>query len=842
MYILAELLKMLPVSIISSICKAQWVGSPTDTTIQSIVTDTRKIEQDAAALFVAIKTTRSDGHNYVGAAYNKGIRYFLISGETDFLRYPDAVFLNVLDTVTALQQIAVFIRQQYKIPVLGITGSNGKTIVKEWLFQLLHKKYTIVRSPKSYNSQIGVPLSVWQMNDTHTLGIFEAGISEPGEMDLLEKMIRPTIGIFTNIGEAHNQGFLNSRQKINEKLQLFRHAEVLIYCRDYHELNEGIALFFQTIKANTGHSLQLFSWSYKHEATLQIELVEKESNRAIIKALYQEQQMQITIPFTDAASIENAINCWCYLLYLGMAPAEIKEGMAQLKPISMRLELRQGDNNCVIINDTYNADLTSLNIALDMLEQQKQQQTKTVILSDMQQTGRAELALYSEVASILKERHIDRFIGVGNALSHYKSIFEENKKQELHFFPDTERLLQHLNELTFEDEAILLKGARSFTFEKISLMLEQKIHQTVMTVNLTALSNNLEAFRRRIKPEVRIMAMVKASSYGSGGYEIANTLQEQKVDYLTVAYADEGVALRKAKIELPIMVMSPATQSFDRMIVWKLEPEIFNIRSLRLFLEVARNIGVNHYPIHLKLDTGMHRLGFMPAEIPDLLELLKNESTIRVASIFSHLAASDDKVHEDFTRFQANSFVQMSTQITEALGYKPLLHLCNTAGIVQYPEYHFDMVRLGLGLYGIDASNGLNDQLQQISTLRTTIAQIKQIPGGETVGYSRRGKALKDLRIATICIGYADGYPRVLGNSEAYVMINNKPARLIGAIAMDMCMVDISDIAAVQEGDEVIIFGEGLLIQQVADWAGTIAYEIMTSISQRVKRVYINES
>lgn len=836
---------MLPVSLIVSACKAQWLGPEEELTVKYLITDTRKIGQDLLseqALFIAIVTQRSNGHLYIDEAYSKGIRCFLVSEMTATGQYPDAVFLLVNNTITALQQIAVYVRMQSHIPVIGITGSNGKTIIKEWLYQLLEKQEHIIRSPKSYNSQIGVPLSVWPMDATHTLGIFEAGISQPGEMEHLEKIIRPAIGIFTNIGEAHNQGFLNSRQKINEKLQLFRQSELLIYCRDYHELHEAVALFAQSLKANTAHQLQLLSWSYKHEAALSVQSLTKEGGRTRITALYKGQEQGITIPFTDAASIENAINCWCFLLYRGLTEQEIQEGMAALKPIAMRLELRQGENNSVIINDAYNSDLTSLNIALDMLEQQKQQSATTVILSDMQQTGRAESVLYSEVADILKERKVNRLIAIGNALSAHRKLFESNAQLQSSFFVGTEDFLHHIQEYTFDNEAILLKGARSFTFEKISLLLEQKIHQTVMTVNLTAMNNNLDAFRRRLKPGVRTMAMVKASSYGSGGYEIANALQEQNVDYLTVAYADEGVALRKARIALPIMVMSPSTQSFDRMIIWKLEPEIFNLRSLHQFIEVARNIGVQQYPVHIKLDTGMHRLGFMQHEIGPLLQVIKNEPVLRVASIFSHLAAADDPAYLDFTRAQAEAFIHMSTQISDALGYRPLRHLCNTAGIVQYPEYHFDMVRLGLGLYGIDGSGGLDDQLQQISTLRTTIAQIKHIPAGETIGYGRRGKVESDMRIATICIGYADGYPRALSNSGAYVMVNNKPAPVIGTIAMDMCMVDITDIDAVHEGDEVIVFGDALPIQKLASWAGTISYEIMTGIAPRVKRVYVNES
>lgn len=829
-------------SIISQACKALVHGSVVDRQIEDMVIDSRNINLASESLFIALITERNDGHLYLQQAYEKGVRAFVVQALPDLSLFEDASFLEVPDTLQALQQIAAFVRQSTHIPVVGITGSNGKTIVKEWLFQLLRHRFHIVRSPGSYNSQIGVPLSVWKMRTDHTLGIFEAGISEPAEMEKLERIIRPTAGIFTNIGEAHNQGFLNMRQKINEKLQLFKHAEVLIYCRDYPELHEAAQLFSQTIRKSSDHILSLFTWSQKAEADLQITRIEREQGRTRITAIVHGNQLSVSIPFSDAASVENAINCWCYLLQLGMDQEAIETGMSQLKPIAMRLELRQGDHNTVVINDAYNSDLTSLHVALDTLQQQEMP-SSTVILSDMLQTGRAEVALYSELAEILAQRKVQRFIGIGPSLSHYRYLFDTNKELQKFFFRDTADFLAHYRDFVFENEAILLKGSRSFAFEKISLLLEQRIHQTVLSVNLTALAQNLQAFRRRLKPGTRTMVMVKASSYGSGGHEVARVLQQAKVDYLTVAYPDEGVALRKAGIDMPIMVMSPSIDSFDRMILWNLEPELFNLRSLRHFLEVAQKLDVRAYPVHIKVDTGMHRLGFGPEEIAELTGMLKAATSLRVASIFSHLAAADDEAHDAFTRQQADLFRSMSEMIAEGLGYRPLQHLCNTAGIVRYPEYHFDMVRLGLGLYGIDSSGELNNQLRQISTLKTSIAQIKHIAAGETIGYSRKGRAEKPMRIATICIGYADGYPRSLSKSgSAYVIINNKRAPLVGIIAMDMCMVDITDIDGVQEGDEVIVFGDVLPIQRLAQWADTIPYEIMTGISQRVKRVYINET
>ncbi len=832
---------MLLLSAISIACKAQILGSFRDVEIKEISTDSRKITEGKNTLFVAIITAQRNGHLHIKDAYNNGVRAFLVSENNEILQFADASFLVVENTVKALQLIAQAVRAQFIIPVIGITGSNGKTIVKEWLYQLLGEEYKIVRSPKSFNSQIGVPLSVWQMNEQHNLGIFEAGISEKGEMEKLEKIIQPSIGIFTNIGEAHNQGFASQIEKVNEKLLLFNNADWLIYNEDYPAIKQATEDFQKNRKSATSKPLQLFGWSFNSDAMLQILKVKKEDNHTNISARYKGETKSIVIPFSDAAAIENAIHCWCVLLLLDTNDEVIASRMKQLNPIAMRLEMRQGEHNCIIINDAYNSDFTSLSNALDFLHQQKQQQFKTLVLSDIHQSGLSDADLYKRLFALLQERKINQFIGIGDALFANKNIFETQDNFKTFFFRNTEKFLKSLQQFEFKNEAILLKGARSFAFEKISLLLEQKIHQTVLSVNLSAMRHNLALYRNRLKPEVKTMAMVKAASYGSGTFEIANTLQDAKVDYLTVAYVDEGVDLRKANIDLPIMVMSPSTEAFDRMIVWKLEPEIFNLRSLQLFISVAKNMQTLQYPVHLKLDTGMHRLGFMDDEIEELLAIIASEPCLRIASIFSHLAASDDVSHGEFTHKQAALFVSMSQRIIETMGYRPLLHICNTAGIIQYPEYHFDMVRLGLGLYGIDSSGLLNNQLQQISTLRSSIAQIKKIKRGETIGYSRKGTVGDGKTIATICIGYADGYPRILSSNGAFVLINNKPAPLIGSIAMDMCMVDISHIEGVNEGDEVIIFGDALPIVQVAKWANTIPYEIMTNIAQRVKRVFVNE-
>lgn len=832
---------MMTIDQIQKAANGHWSLHSFDAQIEDLVIDTRKITNAENALFIALSTTRRDGHQFVEDAYEKGIRNFLISENIGVEKYPNSNFILVNNTQQALQQIAIAHRKQFSIPVIGITGSNGKTVVKEWLYQLLAEDKNVIKSPRSYNSQIGVPLSVWLINQEHELGIFEAGISQTGEMEKLEQIIRPTIGIFTNVGEAHSEGFLNQRQKVNEKLVLFRHVNQLVYCSDHMDVNEAVLQYRNQLQGDDKDAMQLFTWSQKHDADVRITAIEINRNKSVIQAVYKEQTTSITIPFSDPASIENAIHCWCTLLLLGVDQDIIEERMKSLQAVAMRLELRHGINDCTIINDIYNSDLTSLHIALDFLEQQKQHDHHTVILSDMLQMGKSDADLYQDVAELIENRNVQRFIGVGPALFKYQHLFANSKKLKSIFFKSTEELLQKIHLINFRNEAILLKAARAFEFEKIDLLLEQKVHQTVLSINLSSLVHNLNVYRNTVGPNVKIMAMVKAFSYGSGSFEIAHVLQYAGVDYLTVAYTDEGVSLRKAGIKMPIMVMSPDASSFDRMIAWKLEPEIFNKHSLQVFLEMADTLQVNDYPVHIKLDTGMHRLGFVETELDELVQLIKDAPQIKIASIFSHLVASEDPSLDDFTGEQAATFVRMSGKLTESLNYLPLRHLCNSAAIARHKNLHFDMVRLGLGLYGIDGSGLLQNKLKQISALKTTIAQIKEVKAGDTIGYGRRGMAKQDTRIATISIGYADGYPRALGNGNAYVLIHGKEARIIGTICMDMCMVDITDISEAQEGDEVTVFGPDLPVTQLAQWSDTISYEIMTGISQRVKRVYVNE-
>ena len=812
-----------------------------NTPISELSIDSRAIDHPEKALFIALKTPVRDGHDFIKDAYAAGVRNFLVAQSIDTTGLSKSNIIYVKDTLGALQQIAAAHRKQFNIAVIGITGSNGKTVVKEWLGQLLSESFDLVRSPKSYNSQLGVPLSVWLMQPHNQLAVFEAGISQAGEMEKLEKIIQPTIGIFTTIGEAHSEGFMNIRQKLNEKLFLFRRVKQLIYCLDHNQLHEGISQYMHQVHGATNNGeQQLFTWSRKQDATLRITNTTAANGKTTITGIYTGNESSITIPFTDDASIENAIHCWCTMLLLGIDTNTINNRMEQLQQVSMRLEMRHGINDCTVINDSYNSDLTSLQLALNFLDQQKQHGHHTVIMSDILQPGKHDMDLYEEVATYISRRHIQRFIGIGPALYKNKAVFRKHKKLRSIFFRSTEHFLKNFHLLTFEKEAILLKGARVFAFEKIGVLLEQKVHQTVLTIDLSALKHNLDCFRALLQPGVKTMAMVKAFAYGSGSYEIANLLQYSGVDYLAVAYTDEGVGLRKAGIRLPIMVMSPDVSSFDRMIAWKLEPEIYNFRSLEAITTIAATLQVTDYPVHIKLDTGMHRLGFGAADVDALAALLKVSKEIKVASIFTHLVASDDPAEDTFTADQAQLFDTMSSKILNVLPYKPLMHISNSSGISRHGKLQYSMVRLGVGLYGIDSSERLRNKLRQISTLRTSIAQVRDIPAGDSIGYGHHNSTDRNMRIAVICIGYADGYPRSLGNGKAHVLINGRHAPTVGSICMDMCMVDITNIQGVREGDDALVFGPELPVSNLATWAGTISYEIMAGISQRVKRVYIN--
>ncbi|MEJ7692224.1 bifunctional UDP-N-acetylmuramoyl-tripeptide:D-alanyl-D-alanine ligase/alanine racemase [Daejeonella sp.] len=795
-----------------------------DAMIRTLLTDSRKLSDMVQGLFFALKGRR-DGHTFIEDVYKAGVRSFVISDpEFDHLKFKGTNFYLVDDTLKALQDLSAVHRSKFDYPVIGITGSNGKTIVKEWLYQLLAPENNIVRSPKSYNSQLGVPVSVWEMNEENDLAIFEAGVSTGNEMDALAAVIKPTIGILTNIGEAHNAGFESIEDKITEKLKLFQGVDLFIYSSKYLSQYSGEL-----------PGTNKFTWCYRDKADLEVfddEVLEDKYQ--FLRAKFNNKDVEAVIPFTDQASVENGIICWATLLALGYEPEEADKRLEKLLPIGMRLELKTGINYCSVIDDSYSLDLSSLAIALDFLNQQNQNSRRTLILSDI--PGLDSQGVYDEIGQMIENKSVDRLIGVGPLISSYGKDFP----CETEFYQSTDDFLQAFASLKFGHETILLKGARSFEFERISQVLTQKVHETVMEINLNALEHNLNYYKALLPQGSKVMAMVKAFSYGSGSFEITNLLEFNKVDYLAVAYADEGVALRKAGTSLPIMVMSPDSMAFDAIIDNKLEPEIYSLRILEEFVESLTRKGIKDYPVHIKLDTGMHRLGFMEDEMDQLIEYLKDSQSIHVQSIFSHLVASEDPKHDKFTKHQISLFTQLSERILEIYNYPVLRHMANTSGISRWPDAAFDMVRLGIGLYGIDLSISDKSPLQTVTSLKTSISQIKQIPAGDTIGYGREGKLPEGGTIATVKIGYADGYSRKLGNGVGQMMVRGKKVKTIGKICMDMCMIDITGINAA-EGDEVIVFNDKIRVEDLAKKMETIPYEVLTGISQRVKRVYYYE-
>lgn len=825
---------------IASIVKGQFSLKSSNAFIENLLLDSRRVTAPQHSLFIALGGPRRDGHSYISELYEKGVRNFIVSKDIDVKNLEGSNIVVVKNTLASLQAIAATHRKKFQIPVIGITGSNGKTIVKEWLNQLLEDEFNIVRSPKSYNSQIGVPLSVWLMNESHELAIFEAGISESGEMGNLEKIIQPTVGVFTNIGEAHSEGFINVRQKINEKLQLFTRTDTLIYCKDDPALHEAIAMLWQQLHSRGDKVFKIFNWSRHSDAQLQIKTIVRNESDSIITAELNDQKLEIVIPFTDNASIENAIHCWCAMIQFAIPQEKIRQKMQLLSPVEMRLELKNGINNCSVINDSYSSDLSSLKIALDFLMTQHQHERRTVILSDILQSGRTEKELYMEVAHALEQRKVNRFIGIGKRISENRAPFESIPSLETSFYSSVEDFKKRFNNFSFQDETILLKGARMYELEQIDALLEQKVHQTILEINLGAVVHNLQQFQQLLKPTTKMMAMVKAFSYGSGGYEIANVLQFQKIDYLAVAYADEGVELRKGGISLPIMVMNTDSSTFDTLVRYQLEPELYSPGVMNELEVYLRNKNLSAFPVHIELETGMHRLGFSRDELPALLKGLRSDR-FKVQSVFTHLVSSEDPNHDPFTIEQSETFASMCHQLDQVIREPYIRHIANTSGISRHSNLQMDMVRLGIGLYGIGDNHSPELQLKEVSTLKSTIAQVKRLRAGDTVSYGRKGVVDRDSVIATVRIGYADGYPRSLSSRVASMLVHGQLAPIVGLICMDMTMIDITEIPNVQEGDEVIVFGPQLSVKQVAHWAQTIPYEILTGVSQRVKRVYYQE-
>jgi alanine racemase len=838
---------------IASIIQGEFLQFREDSPVEHLLLDSRRLIFPDTSLFFSLHGPRRDGSQFMEDLYQRGVRNFIVqvpsaagankpvsaadpsSSATYAPSFPDANIIAVDDTLTALQQLAAYHRRQFAIPVIGITGSNGKTIVKEWLNQLLEDEYHIARSPKSYNSQIGVPLSVWQLNETHELAIFEAGISRRDEMRRLETILQPTIGIFTNIGEAHSEGFSSLAEKAAEKLQLFDQAGVIIYCKDQGETEKALQLFLH--RATAGPSPRLFSWGKAAGSTLQVLDLVKTAGATKISTRYQEQEFVFPIPFTDDASIENILHCICTLLYFRQPEEAIRQKLQGLSPIAMRLELKRGINHCSIINDSYSADLSSLQIALDFLSQQQQHSRRTVILSDILESGREPDQLYAEVARTLRQKGVHRLVGIGSQIGAHHVLFRQWFPGEAIFYPSVDQFKKDFHQLHFRDETILIKGARIFEFEEIDRMLSEQIHQTVLEINLDAMAQNLREYRQLMEPGTRVMAMVKAFAYGSGSFEIANLLQFHRIDYLGVAYADEGAALRRGGISTPIMVMNTEDSSFDSLVQYNLEPVIYSFSLLRTFDKWLRKEGIWQFPVHIELETGMNRLGFPLEQIGELGPALK-QSAFKVQSVFSHLAASEEAQQDAFTRKQAALYTSAAAALQETLEYPFLHHIANSAAIIRYPDMRMDMVRLGIGLYGIDSAVSHRLKLQEVSTLKSTIAQIKHLHEGDTVGYNRRGVARPGMKIATVRIGYADGYPRRLGNGAGKMWVKGHLAPVSGSVCMDMTMIDITGIPDVQEGDEVVVFGNELPVSQLAEWAQTIPYEILTGVSQRVRRVY----
>lgn len=804
----------------------------TDASIEYLLVDSRKIVFPERSLFFALSGPRRDGHDFIAEVYQRGIRNFVVKHGFDLSKYTDSNFLQVEDVLLTLQQLAAYHRRQFNYPVIGITGSNGKTIVKEWLYHLLSPDHNTVRSPRSYNSQIGVPLSVWQMNEAHTLAIFEAGISLPNEMDKLAGIIQPTIGVLTNIGEAHSEGFMDHFHKSSEKFKLFEKCEKVITRR------KDLLAEQQVLESQL--ETTIYTWGNSGENAFVIENISKQDKQTEVGLSYNAYPVNFIVPFTDEASIENAITCCCVMLLLGYKTDIISERILKLQQVEMRLQLKKAINNSYIINDSYSNDPYSLSIALDYLKQQAGSNKTTVIISDFLQSSAQKTKLYEQLAIEMQERKINRLIGIGREISANKQLIRKLYQGQVICFDNLDHLLDRYTTHQFRDEYILLKGARIFEFERISRWLEQKVHQTVMEVNLTALVHNLKVYQSLLRPSTKLMAMVKAFSYGSGSAEVARMLQYQKVDYLAVAYADEGVELRKEGISLPIMVMNADDVSFDTLIQYNLEPEIYGMHILKSFHEYLLGQGIAQFPVHIKIDTGMHRLGFELKDIDKLSSYLSHNTSIAVRSVFTHLVASDAPEHDEFTRQQVKLFDEACKLIESAIGYSFIKHVGNSSAINRHPDIQYDMVRLGIGLYGVDSSDEIQNQLQTVATLRSTISQVREVKAGDTVGYSRKGIVSRDSMIATVRIGYADGLSRQLGNGAGSMLVNGNFAPIIGNVCMDMTMIDVTGIDA-SIGDEVEIFGKHIPVQDVARWSNTIAYEILTGVSQRVKRVYVEE-
>uniref|UniRef100_UPI0040485750 bifunctional UDP-N-acetylmuramoyl-tripeptide:D-alanyl-D-alanine ligase/alanine racemase n=1 Tax=Algoriphagus sp. TaxID=1872435 RepID=UPI0040485750 len=813
-------------SLLEKITGGAGLGKDPGQAIAQISIDSRQVLHPQQNLFVALKGAKADGISFVPELLDLGVSYFLVDDQTSIPSswLDRGYFIQVKDTRIALQSLATYQRVQFTKPVVGITGSNGKTIVKEWLGQVLSQQFAVAKSPKSYNSQVGVPLSIFGIQSYHQVALLEAGVSKTGDMDTLAKIIQPGLGIFTNIGSAHEEGFPDIKEKIAEKLKLFAGVNFLLYCKDHDLLAQEIEQQLPTEKR--------ISWSKKAGAEYLVSWKNQETHSRIVVMKSNGQTFTFQVPFTDQASLENVTHVILASLSLGQEVKSIQEGLSHLMPVDMRLTLKPGLNDSLLIDDTYNNDLAGLKVALEFLSQQRPKRSKILIISDLLQQGLPE-KVYKEVADLIQSYGIDQVIGVGTQIQHLETLLGKGVRT----FSNTEQLLLELLPEQFQNDLILITGAREYTFERVVNRLQQRIHGTTLEINLNALTHNFNFYKRQLAPSTRVMVMVKAFAYGGGAAEIANHLQTLGADYLAVAYTDEGVSLRKQGIQLPIMVLNPVEESFDLLSQYQLEPVVFSPEFFRKLGTYVQHQSLQ-LSIHLDLDTGMNRLGFEQEQLVELMDLIQQYPQLQLASVYTHLVGADEEVHDDFSLHQLQQFQEMSESICSILSYKPLRHALNSAGIVRYPDFQLDMVRLGIGLYGVEVTGKHDRSLKAVSTLKTTISQVKTLAAGATVGYSRKGSLPEGGRIATLALGYADGYDRRFSQGKGYVLIDSKKAPVIGNVCMDMVMVDVSAIPGVKAGDEAIVYGEEISLKELADCIGTIPYELLTNISGRVKRVY----
>ena len=797
--------------------------------INHLCVDSRLISFPAESIFIALQTERRDGHAFIATAYQQGVRVFLVSEDiTDDISTPQAVWLKVSDTLAAFQKIATAWRMCFTIPVIGITGSNGKTIIKEWLNQLLSPDFTICRSPRSYNSQIGVPLSVWQLHNEHEIAIFEAGISFIGEMEKLREIIKPTIGIFSTLGAAHDEGFTSRREKLSEKWKLFSHCDYIV-CHTDDE-----AVWQQAQQSGK----PLLSWGFLVDASYIIKSLEQQGLQTVVALMNKDTAYDFVIPFSDAASVENSLHCIITCLHVGLKTDKLQERLSHLHPLHMRLEWKKGIHQSLLLNDSYSHDMYALEISLNHLSQQAGNSPKMAMLSDM--PGHEDADTYRQIAHLLIQKNIKYLVGVGQWMQHYEQVFRV-AGVDVECFPDTSTLLAKWNRQNIEKSTVLIKGGRVFTFEKIVAALQQQQHETLLEIHLAALTHNLNIYRTQLKPATKLMVMLKAFGYGSTDAELGRWLQHQGVDYLTVAYADEGVSLRQGGVHCPIMVMNPDPTSFESLIANKLEPELYSIEILKAFHAFATDNGLTKYPVHVKLDTGMHRLGFLAEQVDTIVDILHSNLSIKVVSVFTHLVAAENVNHDDFTQEQAKNFDAFCLKLADELPYTFIKHAANTSAIIRHPHLHYDMVRLGIGLFGVNSATQEKLLLLPATHLYTTIAQVKHVAAGQTVGYGRNAVLQRDSRIATVRIGYADGYRRQLGNGVGSMWVRGNRVYVVGNVCMDMTMLDVTDVPDAVAGDRLEVFGIHTTVSDLAKQCSTIPYEIMTGISQRVKRVMVEE-